>query len=135
MAPADKKYWDSVAGENLRLYRMIQVGVYTVSTQYLLSIYCMHTVSKEYTQYLLTIYAVHTVSTLSTHYLNKKLLSIYTVSIFTYSIYTRYIYSISGEQRGRTAVTTTTLVTTTRGGAGVISLLFPWELFSPKLSP
>ena len=24
MPPADKKYWDEVAGENLRLYRMIQ---------------------------------------------------------------------------------------------------------------
>lgn len=26
MAPADKKYWDEVAGENLRLYRMIQAA-------------------------------------------------------------------------------------------------------------
>ena len=104
MAPADKKYWDSVAGENLRLYRMIQVGIY--------SIYSIHAISTSYLLYLNRIYTVR-----------------------TFSIYTRYIYSISGEQRGRTAVTTTTLVTTTRGGAGVISLLFPWELFSPKLSP
>ena len=26
MPPADKKYWDEVAGENLRLYRMIQAA-------------------------------------------------------------------------------------------------------------
>ena len=26
MPPADKKYWDAVAGENLRLYRMIQAA-------------------------------------------------------------------------------------------------------------
>ena len=25
MPPADKRYWDEVAGENLRLYKMIQV--------------------------------------------------------------------------------------------------------------
>ena len=29
MPPADKKYWDEVAGENLRLYQMIQVTTAT----------------------------------------------------------------------------------------------------------
>ena len=133
MAPADKKYWDSVAGENLRLYRMIQVGIYSIysihaiSTSYLLYLNRIYTVSNHYlyivsTQYQYSI-TVHTISTNCLH-----------ITYIQYLHY-RYIYTISGEQRGRTAVTTTTLVTTTRGGAGVISLLFPWELFSPKLSP
>ena len=133
MAPADKKYWDSVAGENLRLYRMIQVGIY--------SIYSIYAISTSYILYLNRIYTV------SNHYLYivftqyQYSITVYTISTYclhiTYIQYLhyRYIYTISGEQRGRTAVTTTTLVTTTRGGAGVISLLFPWELFSPKLSP
>ena len=125
MAPADKKYWDSVAGENLRLYRMIQVGIY--------SIYSIYAISTSYLLYLNRIYTVsnHYLYIVSTQY--QYSITVYTIS--TYYLHYRYIYSISGEQRGRTAVTTTTLVTTTRGGAGVISLLFPWELFSPKLSP
>ena len=133
MAPADKKYWDSVAGENLRLYRMIQVGIYSIysiyaiSTSYILYLNRIYTESNHYlyivsTQYQYSI-TVHTISTNCLH-----------ITYIQYLHY-RYIYTISGEQRGRTAVTTTTLVTTTRGGAGVISLLFPWELFSPKLSP
>ena len=133
MAPADKKYWDSVAGENLRLYRMIQVGIY--------SIYSIHAISTSYLLYLNRIYTVsnHYLYIVSTQY--QYSITVYTISTYclhiTYIQYLhyRYIYTISGEQRGRTAVTTTTLVTTTRGGAGVISLLFPWELFSPKLSP
>ena len=47
MAPADKKYWDSVAGENLRLYRMIQVGIYSIYSIYG-NIYIVFTLSKPY---------------------------------------------------------------------------------------
>ena len=78
MAPADKKYWDSVAGENLRLYRMIQVGIY--------SIYSIHAISTSYLLYLNRIYTV------SNHYL-YIVFTQYQYSITVYTISTYYLHS------------------------------------------